>query len=64
LLGANGLFDNTQTRLMIAAELPPSSFFLTDLLPIAFIVFLAMALRDGTPHFSAKLAKGRARPVH
>ena len=44
LQGANGLFDNTQTRLMFAAELPPSSFFLTDLLPIAFIVFLAMAL--------------------
>ena len=28
-------------------ELPPSSFFLTDLLPIAFIVFLAIALWAG-----------------
>jgi hypothetical protein len=43
---------------MIAAELPPSSFFLTDLLPIAFIVFLAMAL--GTAHriFPQSLRKG------
>ena len=27
-----------------AAELPPSSFFLTDLLPILFIVFLAVSI--------------------
>jgi hypothetical protein len=38
------LFENTRIRLMDGAELPPSSFFLTDLLPIAFAVFLAMAL--------------------
>ena len=46
LQGTDGrlLFENTQTRLMDFVELPPSSFFLTDLLPIAFIVFLAMAL--------------------
>lgn len=37
-------FQSTQTRMMDLVELPPSSFFLTDLLPIAFIVFLAMAL--------------------
>lgn len=44
--GADGrlLFENTQTRLMDGVELPPSSFFLTDLLPIAFIAFLAIAL--------------------
>jgi hypothetical protein len=57
LQGANGLFDNTQTRLMFAAELPPSSFFLTDLLPIAFIVFLAMALWPARRIFSERLRK-------
>jgi len=43
--GADGrlLFEGLQTRLMDSLELPPSSFFLTDLLPSAFIVFLAMA---------------------
>jgi hypothetical protein len=40
-------FNSTQTRLMDSIELPPSSFFLTDLLPIAFIVFLAIALWTG-----------------
>jgi hypothetical protein len=38
------LFDAEQTRLFDAVELPPSSFFLTDLLPIAFIVFLAASI--------------------
>ena len=60
LQGANGrlLFENTQTRLMNVVELPPSSFFLTDLLPIAFIVFLAMALWAARPIFSRSLRKG------
>jgi hypothetical protein len=58
LQGAHGLFDNTQTRLMFAAELPPSSFFLTDLLPIAFIVFLAMALWPARRIFPQRLRKG------
>lgn len=58
LQGANGLFDNTQTRLMITAELPPSSFFLTDLLPIAFIVFLAMALWSARRIFPRRAQKG------
>ncbi len=58
LQGANGLFDNTQTRLMFAAELPPSSFFLTDLLPLAFIVFLAMALWPARRIFPQRLRKG------
>jgi hypothetical protein len=35
------LFEAEQTRLFDAVELPPSSFFLTDLLPIVFVVFLA-----------------------
>jgi len=34
------LFEAEQTRLFDAAELPPGSFFLTDLLPIVFIGFL------------------------
>jgi hypothetical protein len=38
--------------------LPPSSFFLTDLLPIAFIVFLAMALWAARPIFSGTLPRG------
>jgi hypothetical protein len=39
---ANGklIFEGEQTRLFDAIELPPSSFFLTDLLPIVFIIFL------------------------
>jgi hypothetical protein len=59
LRGANGqlLFDNTQTRLLNAAELPPSSFFLTDLLPIAFIVFLVMDLWSARPIFSDSARK-------
>jgi hypothetical protein len=46
LRGADGqlLFENTQTQLMNSVELPPSSFFLTDLLSIVFIAFLATAL--------------------
>jgi hypothetical protein len=49
LQGSDGhlLLEGTQTRLMDSVELPPSSFFLTDLLPIAFIVFLAIALWAG-----------------
>jgi hypothetical protein len=49
LQGADGqlLFESTQTRLMDALELPPSSFLLTDMLPIAFIVFLAISLWAG-----------------
>jgi hypothetical protein len=60
LRGANGLllFENTQTRLMDAVELPPSSFFLTDLLPIAFIAFLAIALWTARPVLSRALGKG------
>jgi hypothetical protein len=41
------LFESTQVRLFDAVELPPSSFFLTDLLPIGFIAFLAYALKTG-----------------
>lgn len=46
LHGSNGqlLFDPTQTRLIDFAELPPSSFFFTDLLPLCFIALLAIAL--------------------
>jgi hypothetical protein len=46
LQGSDGrlLFEGAQTRLLDSAELPPGSFFLTDLLPIAYIAFLAMAM--------------------
>jgi hypothetical protein len=45
--GSDGklLFEAEQTRLFNAVELPPSSFFLTDLLPIGFIMFLAASIR-------------------
>jgi hypothetical protein len=40
------LFEAEQTRLFYSdsVELPPSSFFLTDLLPMVFIVFLAVSI--------------------
>lgn len=38
------LFGQFQTRLFEDIELPPSSFFITDLLPICFIMFLLVAL--------------------
>src|SRR6202012_4335014 len=40
-------FENFQARMFDAVELPPSSFFLTDLLPICFIGFLLYALKTG-----------------
>jgi hypothetical protein len=60
LRGSEGrlLFEDTQTRLMNTVELPPSSFFLTDLLPIAFIIFLAIALWTARPWLSRALGKG------
>ncbi len=42
---AHLLFDATQTRLFDVVELPPSSFLLTDLLPLCFILFLLTTLR-------------------
>jgi len=46
LRGADGhlLFGDMSARLIDAVELPPSSFLLTDLLPIAFIVWLVYAV--------------------
>jgi hypothetical protein len=38
------LFLQTHQSLFDRVEVPPSSFFLTDLLPICFILFLAIAL--------------------
>jgi hypothetical protein len=38
------LFEAEQTRLFDSVELPPSSFFLTDLLPIVFIAFLVASI--------------------
>jgi hypothetical protein len=60
LRGGDGrlLFEGTQIRLMDTVELPPSSFFLTDLLPIAFIVFLAMALWAGRRSLARSLRAG------
>jgi hypothetical protein len=50
------LLEATQTRLLDAAELPPSSFLLTDLYPLLFLVLLARArqLRRWVP--AAELA--------
>jgi len=60
LQGADGqlLFESAQTRLLDNVELPPSSPFLTDLLPIAIIVFLAMALCSQRLSRSGSLPKG------
>ncbi len=46
LHGSNGklFMERTQTRLFDYVELPPSSFFLTDLLPLCFIALFAIAL--------------------
>jgi len=45
--GSDGhlLFEATQTRLMDAVELPPSSLLLTDMYPVMLIVLLGMAMR-------------------
>jgi hypothetical protein len=51
------LFENIQVRLFDAVELPPSSFFLTDLLPICFIGFLLYALK--TRRYKALLPVSR-----
>jgi hypothetical protein len=42
--GGKLLFENTQTRLFGDIELPPSTFLLTDLLPLCFVVLLAIGL--------------------
>jgi hypothetical protein len=57
LQGDNGrlLFENTQIRLTNNFELPPSSFFLTDLLPITFIVFVGIALWAGRSSYLRSL---------
>ena len=66
--GGGLLFEATQTRLMDAIELPPSSFFLTDLLPILLIACLLLALRRRSTHHlfslpqSLALAAGLAIP--
>jgi hypothetical protein len=52
LPGSGGalLFQSIQDRMFDVVELPPSSFFLTDLMPIALIVPLAWSLtRANTP---------------
>lgn len=44
--GSDGRFflENTQQRIFHTVELPPSSFFLTDLVPLCFIVLLLVAV--------------------
>jgi hypothetical protein len=55
------LFEAEQTRLFEAVELPPSSFLLTDLLPIVFIVFLvSLILR---PQFLRPISLGQLLAV-
>jgi hypothetical protein len=51
LHGNNGelLFQQAQIRLFDGIEVPPSSFFLTDLLPLCFILLLAIALWKRRP---------------
>jgi len=46
LRGSDGHFflESTQQRLFHTVELPPSSFFLTDLLPLCFIVLMVIAV--------------------
>ncbi len=43
--GGHLLFEQMRSRLIDVFELPPSSFLLTDLLPLCFIAFLPMAIR-------------------
>ncbi len=72
LHASNGqlLFAQTQARLFVRVEVPPSTFFLTDLLPLCFIVLLALALwkcrrAGGLSHVSqwaAALAIGLLAP--
>ncbi len=47
LHGSDGalIFTNTQAQLFGDIELPPSSFLLTDMLPVCFVVYLGFALR-------------------
>jgi hypothetical protein len=42
--GGQLFFESTRTQFFGDVELPPSSFFLTDLLPLCFIVLLAITL--------------------
>ena len=62
------LFEQTQTRLFDDVELPWSSFLLTDLLPLCFIIFLVIALwrhrTRGLPAVSqwAAIAVGLSTP--
>lgn len=62
------LFEATQVRLFDGVELPPGSFFLTDLLPFCFIAFLAFALRKRracmtfSPRNTAAIAVGLFAP--
>jgi hypothetical protein len=58
-------FEATQFRLMDAIELPPSSFFLTDLLPFCFTGFLFSHLKKrslGTLSGSLPVSIGLAIP--
>ncbi len=45
--GGNGelLFTSTQAQLFGDIELPPSTFLLTDMLPVCFVAYLGFALR-------------------
>jgi hypothetical protein len=51
------LFASAQNRLLDDVELPPSSFLLTDLLPIVFVLFLIMAI------WSARRGRKAAQPA-
>lgn len=51
------LFERAQTRLFEDVELPPSSFLLTDLLPLCFIMFLIVALWKNRSGTSARFAQ-------
>jgi hypothetical protein len=54
------LFQPLQTRLFDDVELPPSSFLITDLLPLCFIGFFALALRRGCSGIRLRAARSMA----
>jgi hypothetical protein len=58
--GGEFFFQAAQLRLLDATELPPSSFLLTDLLPLLFIASLYSALKHRTKLLSARVLQAAA----
>jgi hypothetical protein len=53
-------FQSTQLRLFDSIELPPSSFFLTDLVAFVFIGMLVPAVKDRAKFLSARVVQALA----